>query len=211
LDTQQEEPSAVADAARALELGRLQFAVPARRAGLLRGAPEWLCLYEYGLVHQPPRGAPVAARWAEVEQIRRLDVRQFRSGMSIGMDHQTEIRLLGHHVLWITTRFPEAEAITGYVVERVSIARLPLLAAAIKAGGVVDFGPLSLHVHGISHGGNHLAWPSVSAVGIYKGNVKVVGRGLRGPWASVPAHGLPNLTLLLALARQLRAAPHHHV
>jgi uncharacterized protein DUF6585 len=69
----------------------------------------------------------------------------------------------------------------------------------------VDFGPLSLYADRIGFGGGYLDWADVTAVGIYKGKVTVVGRGLRRPWASVPAHGLPNLALLLALTKRLRA------
>jgi hypothetical protein len=199
-------PQAVADAALAAGLGRLHAAVPAERGRLSRRVPvEWLCLYDHGLAYQPERGEPVAVRWAEVEQIRRLDERRYRKGIPDGIEHRTELRLPGGHQLWLTDRFPHAESLTRHIVTRVTEARVPLLASAIRAGAVVDFGPLSLYASGIGHDGGHLDWVDVAAVGIYKGSVKIVGRGLRKARVSVPAHGLPNLALLLALAKRVRA------
>jgi hypothetical protein len=203
-------PQALTHVAAAAGLGRLHMAVPARRAGLSalgrRESLEWLCLYDHGMVYQPRRDGPILAHWAGVERICRLDVRRYRAGMPAGIDHQTSLILPGGHELWLTGRFPDVEAVTSHIVSRVTAARLPLLATAIRAGGVVDFGPLSLHADRIGFDGRYLNWIDVTAVGIYKGKVTVVGRGLRRPWASVPAHGLPNLALLLALTRRLRAA-----
>jgi hypothetical protein len=164
-----------------------------------------LCLYDDGMVYQPRRDAPIPVQWAGVERICRLDIRRYRAGMPAGIDHQTSLILPDGHELWLTKRFPDVEVLTRHIVSRVTAARLPLLATAIRAGGAVDFGPLSLHADRIGFDGDHLNWTDVIAVGIYKGKVTVAGRGLRRPWASVPAHGLPNLALLLALTKRLRA------
>jgi len=164
-----------------------------------------LCLYDDGMVYQPKRDHPIAAQWAGVERICRLHIRRYRSGMPAGIDHQTSLILPGGHEVWLTKRFPDVANLTHHIVSRVTAARLPLLATAIRAGGAVDFGPLSLHADRIGFGGGYLDWTNVTAVGIYKGKLTIVGRGLRGPWASVPAHCLPNPALLLALTKRLRA------
>src|SRR5436190_1606314 len=44
-----------------------------------RVRPEWLCIHDGGLVHQPETGSPVAVAWADVEAVVRADVRQYRN------------------------------------------------------------------------------------------------------------------------------------
>ncbi|MDD5468907.1 MAG: hypothetical protein PHS96_13980 [Anaerolineales bacterium] len=84
---------------------------------------------------------------------------------------------------------------------------LPAAIARFKAGERVDFGPLSLHPRALHCHGRALAWEQVMGVTVQSGRL-VIELASQRPMR-IPVAQIPNVELLLQVARLAMPAHHH--
>lgn len=101
---------------------------------------------------------------------------------------------------------PEIAVFGRTVLQEVSRLKLPAAQAAVARGETVDFGDLGMsqsELLGRARGWT-LPWEQVAQVRVRAGTVEVLRHGMRLPYMSITADGVPNLPAFLTLADQLR-------
>ncbi|MFG1792979.1 DUF6585 family protein [Nocardia sp. NPDC049149] len=90
--------------------------------------------------------------------------------------------------------------------QAISDAQLPSAAAALAAGGRLDFEYFWMTETAIGAGQRQALWADVTDISVHKGWVRVDVAGQPRPLESLPVSLIPNFTVFLTLAQRLRAA-----
>jgi hypothetical protein len=74
----------------------------------------------------------------------------------------------------------------------------------LESGGRAAFGPFTVSLAGLEHGGRFLAWETISEVDLLGSTIHVLVTGERKPAAREPVSGVPDSALFLTVTDALR-------
>ena len=158
-------------------------------------------VYEHGLVDLE-RGETRAFPWASVAEVHQAIVTQ--------RDRRTHVALTTHtytvtddsgRAATFDDTIEHVQAL-GEAIQRAVSERL--LAEALRAldqGETVAFGRLAVSRNGVSDGERSLPWSGVESIALERGYVTVTASVDQRNWVTVPAQEIPNVYVLLGLAR----------
>ncbi|WP_055523524.1 DUF6585 family protein [Streptomyces graminilatus] len=166
-----------------------------------------LHLFEEGLVVHPQSGGePVALRWDSLrlqQEITQLVV----NGVSAPAKYVYSASASGYGTVRITDFYENPEVWGPRMQDAVTRAQEPAVSEALREGGTVPFGVLSLSRTAVSaRGQGSLPWAKVREVWTGGGLVRVMttdSSGSPARWSNHLAKDITNLSLFLAVARSL--------
>lgn len=89
------------------------------------------------------------------------------------------------------------------ITREINKIRLPRAIDALEAGRRLDFGPLGLDLGHIYNRNVPLAWPEVESITVRSGYLRVKRAGKTLAWAKKPIGAIPDVDVLLGIARAL--------
>ncbi|MET8796667.1 DUF6585 family protein [Nocardia sp. NPDC004568] len=167
---------------------------------------EQVYLFEHGLVHRDGDDTMTALAWDEVRLLRSV-VDKYHNGVYRETIHKyTFLRQDGSKLVLDSAHFPSGEVgVLGEAAEqRISAVRLPRALEALAAGKQLDFGDLSVDIHGLSGRRGTLTWSEIGTIDVNAGVVRIEQAGKWLKWSKVPVSEIPDVTVLLVLADTLR-------
>ena len=97
----------------------------------------------------------------------------------------------------------------GETIEReIAAIRLPLAIDALTAGRRLDFGDLSIDLDTVTGPKGTLLWADVETLEAHDGKILIKRAGHWLTWSATPVSQIPDVAVLLALARTLHTAHH---
>lgn len=182
-----------------------------------RPEPQCCTLYARGLTVQTGSGPIVTTRWDEIRTVERGiavhrgngTVAKRELGLTIGLDTD---------VIELPARFPDSERLFARIDQQFSERRLQRAVADLAGGGEVSFtsswereselaGIASISAAGLRVQDDVFDWDEIRGVVVDRGEVTIGVRGGRD--VTLPAYGFPNLTVFVALIKQLAGGQGH--
>lgn len=89
------------------------------------------------------------------------------------------------------------------MMSEISKLHLPAAMAAYHAGQMLSFGRITVNMQGLNNGKEFVPWSQVGRVAVQHGNVYIEKNGRRVKWSPVKSAEVPNLSVLIALAKSV--------
>ncbi|MGW0582051.1 DUF6585 family protein [Streptomyces sp. NPDC002920] len=174
---------------------------------------EWCAVFEGGVVYQDGSRPPIVGAWEEITGCQRHATDLVRNGVTMSTTHSVYVQMpAGNFMLSGDT--PNARDISALIgehwvavqeriAEEHATAQLAELGELLQTGGRVEFGPFTVSLAGLEHGGTVLDWKKISEVELMGSTICVVVTGERKP-VREPVSGVPDSVLFLTLSDALR-------
>jgi hypothetical protein len=175
-----------------LALGMYVFWASVREKGLQ------VLLFPDGLAYTA-RGKTEICRWDEIDAITQQVTKHYTNGIYTGTTHVYTVRRAGKPDLKFNDALQNVELLGNEIQQEVYRRLLPRAIQTYNAGGVVQFGKLSVSQQGLSNGKETIPWPEVKGVKLDKGVISVSKQGKWLNWASATVAQTPNIFVFTAL------------
>ncbi len=163
-------------------------------------------VYAHGFA-APVRGRWEFFRWDDIEAVWQKITRIILNSAHVGTEYCYTVRRRDGTQVRLTHHLNDIEELGRRVSAQVLRRLLPKALARVRAGEEVPFGPLAVGARGLRRGSHELAWADVGRVKPDAGYLEVHPTRNRPRWCRVAVESLPNLFLLLALAREALKNP----
>ncbi|MEH0423592.1 DUF6585 family protein [Streptomyces sp. B21-083] len=167
-------------------------------------ASKRLHLFEHGMIVQPQFGDGMTAfRWDSAKLYQ--DITQLIvNGIPTPTKYVYSISAPSFGGMEITEFYERPETWGPLLQEAILRAQGQAVLDSVRADGTVDFGSFTVSRTGVViRGKKPLPWSEVHGVQVKGGAVHVMKYGTSSPWFTVPASGVTNLHLFLAIAENL--------
>ncbi|WP_329214998.1 hypothetical protein OG352_05735 [Streptomyces sp. NBC_01485] len=181
--------------------------------GLFRPA-EWCAVFEGGVVYQYGSRPPIAGAWNEITGCQRHATDLVRGGVTMSTTHAVYVQMpAGNFTLSGDTSDAQEigalianswVAVQTLIAEEHATAQLAELGELLQTGGRVEFGPFTVSLAGLEHGGTVLDWKKISEVELMGSTIYVLITGERKPAVKEPVSAVPESVLFLTLSDALR-------
>jgi len=168
-------------------------------------AAQRVYLFERGFILAERPDAPQVFRFDAIDTVFQKIVSQRTYGIETSRHYLYTITARDGRQVKLTQFWAGIGELGPTLNNRVSSARLPASAGAIKRGQAVQFGDITMNASGISGRRKSVTWREVRQVRIANGYVSVDIAGKFLSLSTTAAANLPNLPLFLELADRLRA------
>ncbi|MEU1520254.1 DUF6585 family protein [Streptomyces sp. NPDC005811] len=176
---------------------------------------EWCAVFEHGVVYQHGAQSPIAGAWDEITGCQRHATDLVRNGVTMSTTHSVYVQMPAGNFT-VSGDTPDAQEIgaliaNGWVAtqnriaEEDATARMAELGALLQTGERVAFGPFTVSLAGLEHGGTVTDWKRISEVELMGSTICVVVNGERKP-VRVPVSDVPDAVLFLTVSDALRRA-----
>ncbi|MFH9554166.1 DUF6585 family protein [Streptomyces sp. NPDC051445] len=175
----------------------------------------WCAVFEHGVVYQYGSQPPIAGAWEEITGCQRHATDLVRNGVTISTTHSVYVQLPAGNFM-VSGDTLEAREIgtliaNGWVsaqnrmAEEDATSRLAELSQVLETGGRVAFGPFTVSLAGLEHGGTALDWKRISEVELMGSTICVVVADQLKP-VREPVSEVPDAVLFLTVSDALRKA-----
>ncbi|KRD13167.1 MULTISPECIES: DUF6585 family protein [unclassified Streptomyces] len=176
----------------------------------------WCAVFDRGVVYQYGSQPPIAGAWDEITGCQRHATDLVRNGVKMSTTHSVYVQMPAGNFM-VSGDTPGAQeigsliangwaAVQNRIAEEDATARLAELAELLQTGARVEFGPFTVSLAGLEHGGTVLDWKRISEVELMGSTICVVVTGERKP-VREPVSSMPDPVLFLTVADAvLRAA-----
>jgi hypothetical protein len=175
-----------------LALGMWMFWTSVRDKGLQ------VLVFPDGLAYTA-RGQTEICRWDEIDAVVQQVTKHYTNGIYTGTTHLYTVRRAGKPDLKFNDALHNVEQLGNAIQEEAYRRLLPRAIQTYNAGGVVQFGKLSVSQQGLSNGKETIPWPEVKGVELDKGVISVSRQGKWLNWASATVAQTPNIFVFTAL------------
>ncbi|WP_055528717.1 DUF6585 family protein [Streptomyces graminilatus] len=173
----------------------------------------WCAVFDKGVVYQYGAQQPIAGSWDEITGCQRHATDLVRNGVKISTTYSVYVQMPAGNFM-VSGDTPAAEEIGSLIANRWvaaqnriaeedATARLAEIAELLETGARVAFGPFTVGLAGLEHGGTVLDWKRISEVELMGSTICVVITGERKP-VREPISGVPDSMLFLTLSDALR-------
>ncbi|MBO0781913.1 MAG: hypothetical protein J2P37_24095 [Ktedonobacteraceae bacterium] len=142
-------------------------------------------------------------RWEHVQAVWQSVTRHYRNGIYTGTTHKYTVERSDGYKVVFDDRFKKVSDLGDTLSNKATAIMLPRVLAAYNAGNVVNFGPLSVQLQGVSNGRELLPWSQISDFSVNQGIVSVRKEGKWLNWSSVEVAKIPNFFVFMALVRAI--------
>jgi hypothetical protein len=166
----------------------------------IRNADEAVLLFEHGFVHRSPRGDEVFA-WQEIDCVwQKITRYRRRLSQSMSADNTDREYTVDRHDgrRIVLMEFVDMKELGPAIADEVARRWFPYTIGEINDGHEVWLGPVGMSEAGLHYRASVVPWPQAS-MRFLNGVLVVAHRR----W--LPAHKIPNLALMMAVAQYLRA------
>ncbi|MFM9596385.1 DUF6585 family protein [Streptomyces scabiei] len=174
----------------------------------------WCAVFAGGVVYQYGSRPPIAGPWDEITGCQRHVTEQERNGITVATTHSVYVQMPAGNFT-VSGDTPEAQQVGTLIAdgwltaqsqgaEEDARAQLAELGAVLESGGRAAFGPFTVSLAGLEHGGRYMAWETISEVDLLGSTIHVLVTGERKPAAREPVSGVPDSVLFLTVTDALR-------
>jgi hypothetical protein len=206
-----------------LDLGEVLNSFPVQRKAAMNGSYKdtgtWLHQFEHGIVLMEYKVEPTAARFDQITAVYQSTLHQFVNGIYYQSHHSFSIVSTADDLVAEGEYFDSSitgrsaargdPAIVDYIRQvavDVSRAKMPGALADLAAGRELQFGNFTLTSAGLRLAGDDVVpWSQIQPLQYKDGAACLLRVGERQPAAATVTGRIPNLPLLEALTRHLRA------
>ncbi|MEU1181563.1 DUF6585 family protein [Streptomyces sp. NPDC005820] len=175
----------------------------------------WCAVFEHGVVYQYGAQSPIAGAWDEITGCQRHATDLVRNGVTMSTTHSVDVQTPAGNFT-VSGDTPDAQeigaliangwvAIQNRIAEEDATARMAQLGELLQTGERVAFGPFTVGLAGLEHGGTVTDWKRISEVELMGSTICVVVTGERKP-VRVPVSDVPDAVLFLTVSDALRRA-----
>ncbi|NEC90223.1 hypothetical protein G3I71_31490 [Streptomyces sp. SID12501] len=175
----------------------------------------WCAVFENGVVYQYGSQPPIAGAWDEITGCQRQATDLVRNGVTMSTTHSVYVQMPAGNFM-VSGDTPDAQEISALIAnswveiqnriaEEDATVRMVELGALLETGGRVEFGPFTVSLAGLEHGGTVMDWKKISEVELMGSTVCVVVTGERKP-VREPVAAVPDAVLFLTVSDALRQA-----
>ncbi|WP_328483198.1 hypothetical protein OHS71_34350 [Streptomyces sp. NBC_00377] len=175
----------------------------------------WCAVFEHGVVYQYGSQPPIAGAWDEITGCQRHSTDLVRNGVTVSTTHSAYVQLPAGNFMvsgdTLEARDIGALIANGWVsaqnrmAEEDATSRLAELSQLLETGGRVAFGPFTVSLAGLEHGGTALDWKRISEVELMGSTICVVVTDQLKP-VREPVSEVPDAVLFLTVSDALRKA-----
>lgn len=146
-------------------------------------------------------------RWEQIESFWEQVTQHKRYGMNIGMTHKYTVRHVDGTEAIFDDKFGNVDKLGETINEEIIRVKLPQAIAAFTDGQVLNFGPISISLQGVSKGKDSLPWDQIKRIYVSGGYFIVDRHKNLISWANIEASKIPNVSLLTRLIGHLATLP----
>ncbi|MCX4760443.1 hypothetical protein OG562_05550 [Streptomyces sp. NBC_01275] len=175
---------------------------------------EWCAVFEGGVVYQYGSRPPIAGAWDEITGCQRHATDLVRNGVTMSTTHSVYVQMAAGNFMVSGDTANAQEigaliannwvAVQNQIAEEHAGAQLEELGELLQTGGRVAFGPFTVSLAGLEHGGAVLDWKKISEVELMGSTIYVLVTGERKPAVKEPVSAVPESVLFLTLSDALR-------
>ncbi|WP_340376527.1 DUF6585 family protein [Streptomyces sp. SS7] len=176
---------------------------------------EWCAVFEHGVVYQDGARSPIAGAWDEITGCQRHATDLVRNGVTMATTHSVYVQMPAGNFM-VSGDTSDAREIGALIAngwatvrnrmaQEDATARMAELGESLQSGGRVAFGPFTVSLAGLEHGGTVMDWKRISEVELMGSTICVVVIGERKP-VRVPVSEVPDAVLFLTASDALRRA-----
>ncbi|AVV47629.1 hypothetical protein C6376_22715 [Streptomyces sp. P3] len=175
----------------------------------------WCAVFENGVVYQYGSQPPIAGAWDEITGCQRHATDLVRNGVTVSTTHSVYVQMQAGNFT-VSGDTPDAQEIGALIAngwaatqnriaEEDARARMAELGELLQTGGRAAFGPFTVSLAGLEHGGTVTDWKRISEVELMGSTICVVVTGELKP-VRVPVSDVADAVLFLTASDALRRA-----
>ncbi len=169
---------------------------------LLDTLRQLVLVFPEGMAHVC-RGTAAVYRWDEARSLWQHITNHYYNGAYTGTTHVYTLATADGRRVVFKDFLKNVEQLGNTIANEITRRRLPEAIDDFNAGRLVKFGKLAVSQAGLTYGQSLLPWEEVDAVRIAEGWVSVGKKGKWFNWCKIPAAGVPNLFVFLALVDEI--------